>query len=318
MSLNLLEHIARSERAFLATILATQGHTYKKAGAKALFEAGKPTPVYGNLGSQCVDQRLIELGTQALETGCPVQFHVDLADENDVVFGYGAYCGGQLDILLEPLGEPERLAYREVGIQLESGSPCVLTHDRVHGGLQVQSVHPRLAEAHLSRATVTIEDANERRFTEIWPDPMRVVLFGSTPLSRELALRLRELDFRPTVVDWRESHLKVQQNSLETELIEPGDLGNVVTPDTCVLVVSHVFERDRQAIESALTAKSGFVGLLSSSVRREKMFAELQGQGIDAETIERIHSPLGIDIQGQTDQEIAVSVVAQLIRFRNG
>ena len=66
MNLSLLDEIEKVETGILATILETEGHTYKKKSDKALFAADGPFPVYGNLGSLCVDQEIVLRGREAI------------------------------------------------------------------------------------------------------------------------------------------------------------------------------------------------------------------------------------------------------------
>ncbi len=67
MHLSLLAALLRTDRAILATVLRTEGHTYRKASAHAFFRAGDPSPVWGNLGSGCLDPALSEAGAAAGE-----------------------------------------------------------------------------------------------------------------------------------------------------------------------------------------------------------------------------------------------------------
>jgi len=84
-----------------------------------------------------------------------------------------------------------------------------------------------------------------------------------------------------------------------------------------VLVLSHSYEKDKDVLKHAFVHRCPYIGLLSSKTRRERMFEDLRRGGIAAHDLERVSSPVGIDIGARSDLEIAVSITAELIRFRN-
>jgi xanthine dehydrogenase accessory factor len=84
-----------------------------------------------------------------------------------------------------------------------------------------------------------------------------------------------------------------------------------------VLILSHSFERDKEALRQAVASRCAYIGLLSSKNRRDKMFEDLLAEGISPADLKRVSSPIGIDIGGRSDPEIAISILAELIKFRN-
>ncbi len=98
MNFSLLDKIESTDNGFLATVLGTEGHTYKKRGARALFAPDHTAPVWGNLGSLCVDQELVRAGGEALAEEKPRMLEIDTSKARDIDFGYGTYCGGQMNI----------------------------------------------------------------------------------------------------------------------------------------------------------------------------------------------------------------------------
>jgi xanthine dehydrogenase accessory factor len=336
MSFSLLNAILRTRQAFLVTVLRTEGHTYKKAGAKALFEVGEDTPRHGNLGSQCLDRDLIAWGVEAVSAHASLRRSVDLTDVTDIVFGYGAYCGGKLDVLIEPIGDRERVVYASLLERLRNGEATRLIHDLRSGTIAIGTLGtdrpetdslgtdppesgPLQAEPRPAEPThVHPEDLAPSLIEETWEAPMKVLLFGATPLAHCLVPQLNSLDFDPLVLDWRPTYLEKVEPKSCARLIERNDLAEAFSIDACVVILSHVFEQDRDALFAALMSGCAFVGMLSSSSRREKIFEELRERGIEGEAIARVRSPLGLDIQSKSDPEIAVSILAQLIQFRSG
>jgi xanthine dehydrogenase accessory factor len=299
MNYSLLDRIDDTEGAFLATILETEGHTYQKAGARALFRGGDVVPVHGNLGSLCADQDIVAAGSAACASGRPRRLRIDTTDASDADLGYGTFCGGIMDVLVEPLGASQRRVYRDVRACLERGDACYLAHDIEGGGLTAADTTPA------PRAGVFVE--------AILP-PQRVVIFGATPLSRRIARLLDDSDFDVHIADWRSAFLDAcedvdaRRRHLDAFPVDGAAFA---------VVLSHSYRRDKDALRAALDAHCPFVGLLSSRPRREHMFEELLAEGVPRETIARVSSPVGIDIGSRGDAEIALAIAAELVKARH-
>lgn len=299
MNFCLLDKIATVEDGILVTVLHTEGHTYKKIGAKALFAAGKPSPVWGNLGSLCVDQEILRQGDTARIDGKPRLVEIDTRDEKDVDFGYGTFCGGLMRVLLEPVSNDHKVVYRELRSRLQNRRPAYLAHDLEAGGVTISDAEP---------------GPRDGLYVEAFSPLQRLFVFGATPLTHRLRQCVDDMEFEFHVIDWREDYLDAFRNidGVTAHLDEC-----TFDESSFVLIQSHDFRRDKAALKEALTRKCAFVGMLSSRSRRDRMYEELRDDGIADEDLKRISSPVGIDIGGKTDPEIAIAIAAELVAFKN-
>lgn len=297
MNFSLLDRILETDNGFLVTILDTRGHSYQKTGARALFAAGDALPVWGNLGSLCVDQTLIEAGTEALRDGKPRRVRIDTTDRNDALLGTGTACGGTMELLIEPVLESHRAVYREVLERLQAGETVHIVHDTSEGAVVLASADGL---------------GDERFFVESIAPPTALYLYGATPLAQHVLRVVADMGFALHVVDWREAVLDTFRGLGRVEL-HLDDL--LFTADSFVVVMSHSFERDVRALEAALESGCPYIGLLSSTSRRDLMYEELERRGVDPDRLADIHSPVGLDIGARSDAEIAVSIAAELVRW---
>ena len=86
--------------------------------------------------------------------------------------------------------------------------------------------------------------------------------------------------------------------------------------ESFVIIATPGHLHDFDAVRGCLATEAGFIGLLGSRCKREKLLQTLTEEGFDATQRERIITPVGLDIGGQTPEEIAVSIVAQLIKLK--
>lgn len=299
MNFSLLDKIDAAGEGILVTVLHTEGHTYQKAGAKSLFAVKRTSPLWGNLGSLCIDQELLRQGEAAWAEGRPKSVEIDTREENDIDFGYGTFCGGLMRLLLEPVTETHKSVYRTLRARLEKRQTTYVAHDLVTGDLRLSDEEPQ------TRDGVFVEKV----------EPLQqLIVFGATPLTSRLAKCLEDMDYEFHVVDWRQDHLDTfrEVDGVSIHLDEYG-----FDENSFVLIQSHDFRRDKLALKEALARNCAFIGMLSSSSRREKLFEELRNEGVAAADLERISSPVGLDIGARSDPEIATAIAAELVEFKN-
>lgn len=299
MNFSLLEKIDESERGILVTVLSTEGHSYKKKGDKALYDTGNPLPVCGNLGTTCVDPHIVDVGASAWQDGKPRRITVDTTDPADIHLGTGTYCGGRVTLLIEPVLDAHKRVYRQLRERLERGESAYLVHKLKTGDLSLEDHAP---------------EPSPDLYTEDVRPGDTLCIFGATPLARQIVHLLDESEFSIHVSDWRETYLAALEDlpHVSFHLDEWA-----IDTDSFALVLSQNHERDLGSLREAIAHDACFIGLLSSTKRRDAMFAQLKGEGFSDKQLERVFSPVGLPIHARTDAEIAMSIAAQLVQVKN-
>lgn len=157
-------------------------------------------------------------------------------------------------------------------------------------------------------------------FVERIESEPRLIIFGAGHIARPTASMARAVGFRVVVVDDRDE-LNTEDRFPECErvLAEPGgavDALNVCREDW-LLVVTHDHRLDEEALDLYARLEHRYLGLIGS---RRKIFRILQRihgrRGLPA--LDRVYAPVGVDIGAVSPEEIAVSIVAELVALRNG
>jgi xanthine dehydrogenase accessory factor len=151
-------------------------------------------------------------------------------------------------------------------------------------------------------------------------DEPRVVLIGAGHVGQAVARLASRLDFRVTVVDDRPDFANRERFPDADEIVvsELTDLaGNVkVTRNCAVICMTRGHSEDLTALRFALKTPARYVGVLGSKSKRHQFREALLEDGHPPETIESLHMPVGLEIGAETVEEIAVAIVAELIRER--
>jgi xanthine dehydrogenase accessory factor len=146
-------------------------------------------------------------------------------------------------------------------------------------------------------------------------------IFGAGHVARETAALATHVDFRVFVMDDRDGLARAEHftSAAGIKLIPSFEgcfEGLPVDRNSSVVIMTRGHAIDRTVLEQALRTDAGYIGMIGSSRKRDTVFRSLLSQGFTDRDLERVHCPIGISIQSETPAEIAVSIVAELIRAR--
>ncbi|HEU5098595.1 MAG TPA: XdhC family protein, partial [Roseiflexaceae bacterium] len=144
------------------------------------------------------------------------------------------------------------------------------------------------------------------------PQP-RLIVIGSLPVARALAELGRAMSYRTIVVDpGYQGDPPPYADEVLTDLTA---IASHVTPPTSIVVATHG-QYDELALEQALRTNAPYIGLVASRKRAEAVHTYLREQGFTAEQLGRFKSPAGLDIHARRGDEIALSIMAEIVQRR--
>lgn len=160
-------------------------------------------------------------------------------------------------------------------------------------------------------------------FIDVFVPPIELVIFGAGHDAIPMAQYSVSLGLKTIVVDSR-AHYNNEERFPGTIRITENDYTDgqrlVLGSRSYVVVMNHHFEKDQSSLEFALNSSAHYVGLLGPRKRRVRMLDEMEMQGIvfTESQMEKLYSPIGLDIGADSSEEIAISVLAEVIAIRNG
>jgi len=159
-----------------------------------------------------------------------------------------------------------------------------------------------------------------RAFVEPIEAAPTLLLFGAGHIAAALARLARPLGFRVEVADDRPEQVSRERfpeaDRLVTSSFEQAAGQMSLGPNAYAVVATREFEGDLGALASVVGRGLRFIGVLGSRTKAAKLQEALRGRGVADEEIARVRSPLGLSIGAQTPEEIAVSIVAELVATR--
>ena len=263
----------------LATLVQTEGSTYRKPGARLLVEPNGKT--LGVLSGGCLEEEIARYGQNVMANGSPVLLSFDTRRL------YG--CDGRLRIFIEPLAAAERNGnlITEIGRRLRNRELC-----RIRTCFEGDALGSDLLP------TNALLTERSGVFIETVPLPVRLLLFGSGPEIKPLSEFAGNLG-------WVLEHFG-----------HPSELSEDFRPDaqTAALVMNHNFGRDLLALDRLIPLRLRYIGLLGPRKRHAELLAQLSDcrpLNFDI-AMKNLFAPAGLDIGSEAPEEIALAIVSEV------
>jgi xanthine dehydrogenase accessory factor len=179
----------------------------------------------------------------------------------------------------------------------------------------------RVIETHLTHELGMCCGGRMKVFLEKENAPVRLTVFGAGHVARELAALALHVGFRVTVVDARPEWASSERfPGCEVLVKDPADHARALSPGErdFFCVTTHDHPLDQAVLEALLPKPAAYLGVIGSRRKAERFKMRLQAAGAAPASLERIRSPMGLPIGALTPQEIAVSIVAELVQLRRG
>ncbi|KAB2495384.1 XdhC family protein [Priestia endophytica] len=317
------------QKAVLATIIEVEGSSYRKEGTSMLLlENGEKA---GVLSAGCLEEDLFQRAADFFGTSKSATLTFNMKNEDDLLWGTGAGCNGIIHVLVQGIDEKLREHLLMLGEFLKQGKTVTvvkkITHDlRVSHYLFISedeyvfgewegAVSPNVKKLMLygkekSGVAFFNEHASYVYVHCFYPKP-RLLLFGGGEDAIPLARLAAQTGFSVTVTDWRRSFCHREAFPLADELIVsfPHEVINKMTIQSkdFVVILTHNFQRDQEILSLLEKKQLYYVGVLGSANRTKRLF---EGREVPP----YIYSPVGLSIGAEGPEEIAVSIVAQLVQ----
>ncbi|MBW7907960.1 MAG: XdhC family protein [Kiritimatiellae bacterium] len=301
------------ESVALSTLVKIEGSSYRRPGAKLLIRADGS--MLGQVSGGCLEVDLRERAQQMLETAAPPTLvHYDTGADDNTLWGLGLGCDGKLDAFLQRL-DPKRDA--------ES-----ITHVLKHLlGLEAFAMRTALDGPHsgaihtgpptLGGASGIVANDGEREFVDYLEPPPDLVVVGAGDDSIPLVALAAQAGFRVTVVDHRSAHLTHERfPDAQQRVQRRAEAGLAALPQhghTYVVIKNHAIAIDKAWAALFAETPVPYIGLMGPKSRREDILESLP----DA-VRPRIYGPAGLDVKAEGGEQIAVSIVAEMLAVHAG
>jgi xanthine dehydrogenase accessory factor len=332
------EMLGRKQPLVMALILSQEGSTPRAAGTRMMI--GADGAVVGTIGGGRIEAIVMETAREMLGKPGAVIRSFDLTSE--IADAMDMICGGKLEILIDSIAPDEAnclffsslsqmLNQRQKGLMvselLESGSAVLQVRRAAllqDGGIignpdnrkKIDAVPKKL------RSPVLTGSGDLRFFIEPVMAAETLYLFGAGHVSLQTAILAKRVGFETVVLDDRAEFANTCRFPDADEVrvlasFEQAFEGLEIHADSYPVILTRGHLHDKTVLQQALKTPAGYIGMIGSRKKRDAIYRALENEGFSADDFEKVHCPIGLSIGAQTPEEIAVSIVAELIHVRS-
>ncbi|MFC7078396.1 XdhC family protein [Haloarcula halophila] len=331
--------------AAVVTVAAVDGSAYRRPGAKMLVPADGEAA--GAVTAGCLEEPVVDLAQEILATGQPRIEVFDLLDSDDDSWGLGLGCNGVIDLFVEPLdasvdrplamldnGDPATvLTVVDGSGDTPIGSRTVVGADGTREAVPdrepvpttlLDAIGDTIDRVHGTGSTQTVDIGSATVLVDSLQPVSDLLLFGSQNDLPPLARLASDVGFRVTVHSPRGGVDESTFPHADTVTTgHPTTITDSVGTDqhTYAVVMSHNLVDDRLAVETLLTeTEVPYVGLMGPRERFKELRESMAEDGVKLpkSALERLSTPVGLDLGGGEPLEIALSIVAEALAVSNG
>ncbi len=336
--------LSAGRKVTIATVVKVYKSAPRPAGAvMAVNDRGE---VFGSVSGGCVESALFDEASEILASDRPKLITYGISD--DQAFEVGLTCGGTIEVFAERLDAAPHLMSELAGaLRAEQpvlvatvinsgaiGSKLLIRAESVTGSTGLPGLDAALvAEGRdmllkgttgLRRFGSSGEQGGEDLtvFMESFAPTPRMIVFGAIDFAVATVRIGKFLGYRVTLCDARSTFATPARFPDADEVVVqwPHEYlaGTVVGPRDAIAVLTHDSKFDIPALIEALKTPAAYIAVLGSRKTHERRQQELLEAGVSPNDLARLSSPVGLDIGGNTPEEMAVSLAAELIALRNG
>ncbi len=321
--------------AALATVVAVEGSAYRRPGARMLIAEDGRT--WGGVSGGCLERDVARRGRGVIETGKPVICRYDTADDEELAGGVATGCGGAIELFVQRISASSAGPLPFIEQVLETRKPLTVAtilraaagHEASEGGClavdQLRSsrhdsiVSPSLRQLLIDSIAIARpsiichREGNQSAdvFVEQIMPPLALIVFGAGPDAVPVAQIAKSLGWHVSVVGIRPATDLAARfrmaDALHVTSSEAPLEGVAVTPDSAVVLMTHNFARDIRILME-LPKPLKYLGILGPRRRTDEVLAQVPADA----ALDAAYAPVGLDLQAETPEEIALSIIAEI------
>jgi len=335
--IDLLETIgkwaSKGERVAVATVIRVEGSAPRPVGARMIVSSGGS--MAGSVSGGCVETTVYEEMMDLLAGGAPriLQFGIT----EDMIWDVGLACGGTIDVSIQVLDPAIAVM---LGERVEQGEPVALVsylEGEAAGAMalvapegvllgpvagRVTDLAREMLATRSDRGTIHELAPGARAFIEPFLPPPVLVIAGGVHIAIPLVRFAKELGFHVIVVDPR-SKFANEERFPEADRVlvawpDEALAGLQVGETTYVVLLTHDPKIDEPTLAAALKTGAAYIGAIGSRKTHAHRYERMAKWGVTPEELDRVYSPVGLDLGGSTPEETALSIIAEVVAVKNG
>jgi len=298
----------------LLVVAESSGSSPGRAGYKMAVAADGE--LWGSIGGGVMEVNLVEQSREILSVPPAVAggaFLVDQVHQKNSPEASGMICSGRQTIIFKPLVRDDLAVVIATVAAIENGSGT---------SFEISDSRFQIIESKEDGLSFSREGKSRFTYRETVAHLNDLFIIGGGHCALALSEMMAKLDFRITIFDDRPDLNTIEKNEFAHEIAIIDEYEKIAehlpdNKDFYVVVMTLGYASDKIVIKQLCDRDFKYFGVLGSKAKMATLMRELKDEGLDADKLARIHTPIGIPINSRTPEEIAVSIAAEIISVKN-
>lgn len=321
----LINNLLKEKESFAAaTIISKSGSGPREAGTKMIVK--DDLSIIGTIGGGKIEASVIELCRQVLKDKKPILKKFSL--NNKLSSDLGMACGGSTEVYIEYIDLKDNKTFEIFSqvyeclrnfenliliTEMETNNRNIVTKNKGISGLY--------EEININRRFVMLKKDNKDYMIENFKSEETVFIFGCGHIGFNLSKITKFLNYKTVVLDDRAEFADKNRFEDAVSVVLLSNFSEAfnkieIDDSSYIVIVTRGHLNDAVVLEEALKTKAKYIGMIGSRKKIAEVFRVLSEKGYGREDFDRVHSPIGIEINSETPEEIAISIGAELIKVR--
>jgi xanthine dehydrogenase accessory factor len=308
-------------QAAIATVVSTWGSAPVPVGGQLVVTVGDRFE--GSVSGGCVEVDVLVEAADVMASRKPKLLEFGVSEET--AWRAGLPCGGKIKVLVEPLTRAD-LPFVDAILMARAERWTVVVTTRIADGTRRlytadDKMPVEVADRFASGMIGLIDTPDGELFVQPLVPPLRIIVAGATHIGQVFAELARQVGYSVTVVDPRSAFATEERFGAASAIAawpEPSFDKLGLDARTAVVALTHASHIDDEALTAALRSPCLYIGALGSRGTHAKRLERLGAAGFTAADLARIHAPIGLAIGAKGPAEIAVSILAEIIKVARG
>jgi xanthine dehydrogenase accessory factor len=329
--------LCSGQKIVLARTIRRSGSTPRDVGSMCIIT--QTGDLFGTVGGGLLEYQAQKKAMALFKQETSFVYKFQLTNED--LAGNGMICGGNVDLYLEPLSPLNKgvvAQFKAISRHIKDNRPGILV-TRIKDGINALDTEARIfiqedgqtlgvlsgfnqkalnTDQELPFDLMVSSDKKTTFFVEKIALSPRVFLFGAGHVSIFVARLAKMVGFDVTVIDDRPDFANKERFPDADDFLVT-DFKNAfdhlkISHNSYILIITRGHLHDKIVLQKALGTIAGYIGMIGSDKKRNTIYKALMDEGFSKDTLEKVYSPIGLDINAETPEEIAVSIVGELIK----
>ena len=334
-----LELINRKEDFALATVITLDGSAPRGPGAKMIIK--KDGSIAGTIGGGLLEAEVMKKAADVIKHKKAVvkEFHLTKDDFS----GIDMTCGGDLEVLIDFIDTSDPInreifaflgtnsdkksnsflvtAIPDEDEELKTRKQYIVNIDGSCIGGELEGELKNLVMASGARYKIVRTENSKEYIVEAINIPHCVYIFGAGHVGQKVASLMKFVNFHVTVIDDRKEFANRDRfpstDNIIVDSFEKSFENLDIDKYSYIVIVTRGHAKDEDVLIMSLKTDAGYIGMIGSRTKVDGVYRSILSKGFTEKDIERVYSPIGLPIGGDSPEEIAVSIAAEIIKARS-